>query len=564
MNSEDLLAQYGPRESMEYDVAVVGGGPGGLATAIRIKQLVAEKGQDVSVVVLEKGSEPGAHILSGAIMDPRALTELFPDWKARGAPLNQPVTDDAYVFLGEKSSLRVPNMFLPPFAHNHGNYIISLGELTKWLAEQAESLGVEIFPGFAAAEVLYNEDGSVKGVATGNMGIGKDGEPTGNFQPGMELHARYTLFAEGARGHLGKEVIAHYQLDAGRDPQSFGIGIKELWEIDPARHKPGFVMHTAGWPMDNKTYGGAFLYHLDGNRIAVGFVTGLGYTNPYLSPFEEFQRWKTHPRIRDYFENDKGEITARRLSYGARAINASGINALPRFVFPGGALVGCDAGFLNVSRIKGSHAAIKTGMLAGEAAYAAVAAGRQHDELVAYSEAFEESWLHAELRKDRNFKNWFRYGLMVGTLMNAFEQFVLRGHIPWTLRRNRPDHAYLKPASECQPIVYPKPDGKLTFDRLSSVFISNTNHEENQPAHLTLKDASVPVNINLARYAGPEARYCPAGVYEFVDDEAQGGKRLQINAQNCVHCKTCDIKDPTQNIVWVTPEGGGGPNYSGM
>ncbi|WP_028206049.1 electron transfer flavoprotein-ubiquinone oxidoreductase [Paraburkholderia nodosa] len=564
MNSTDLLAQYGPRESMEYDVAIVGGGPGGMATAIRIKQLAAENGQDVSVVVLEKGSEPGAHILSGAIMDPRALSELFPDWQERGAPLNQPVTEDAYVFLGEQSSWRVPNLFLPPFAHNEGNYIISLGALTKWLAEQAESLGVEIFPGFAAAEVLYNDDGSVKGVATGNVGVDKEGEPTGNFQLGMELHARYTIFAEGARGHLGKQVIARYRLDEGRDPQSFGIGIKELWEIDPARHKPGFVMHTAGWPMDSKTYGGAFLYHLDGNKIAVGFVTGLGYDNPYLSPFEEFQRWKTHSSIRRFFENDKGEITARRLSYGARAINASGVSALPKFVFPGGALVGCDAGFLNVSRIKGSHAAIKTGMLAGEAAYAAVMAGRRHDELTAYTEAFEASWLYRELKKDRNFKNWFRYGLTVGTVMNGFEQLVLRGCMPWTLHRRKPDYAYLKPASECKPIVYPKPDGKLTFDRLSSVFISNTNHEENQPAHLMLKDARVPVNINLDRYAGPEARYCPAGVYEFVEDEAQGGKRLQINAQNCVHCKTCDIKDPTQNIVWVTPEGGGGPNYSAM
>ncbi|WP_433705301.1 electron transfer flavoprotein-ubiquinone oxidoreductase [Paraburkholderia sacchari] len=564
MNSKDILAQYGPRESMEYDVAIVGGGPGGLSTAIRIKQLAVEKGQDVSVVVLEKGSEPGAHILSGAIMDPRALTELFPDWQERGAPLNQPVTEDAYVFLGERSSWRVPNLMLPPFAHNEGNYIISLGFLTKWLADQAESLGVEIFPGFAVAEVLYNDDGSVKGVATGNVGIGKDGEPGANFQLGMELHSRYTIFAEGARGHLGKQLIERYRLDAGRDLQSFGIGIKELWEIDPSRHQPGFVMHTAGWPMDSKTYGGAFLYHLDGNKIAVGFVTGLGYTNPWLSPFEEFQRWKTHPDVRRHFENDKGEVTAKRLSYGARAINASGLNALPKFVFPGGALVGCDAGFLNVSRIKGSHAAIKTGMLAGEAAYAAVTAGHRHDELTAYPEAFEASWLYTELKKDRNFKNWFRYGLKIGTLMNGFEQLVLRGRIPWTLHRDKPDHAYLKPASECEPIVYPKPDGKLTFDRLSSVFISNTNHEENQPAHLTLKDASVPVNLNLARYAGPEARYCPAGVYEFVEDEAQGGKRLQINAQNCVHCKTCDIKDPTQNIVWVTPEGGGGPNYSGM
>jgi len=566
MTNEEILSAYGPRESMEYDVVVVGGGPGGLATAIRLKQLAAEKGQDVSVVVLEKGSEPGAHILSGAIMDPKALTELIPDWKAKGAPLNQPVTDDAYIFLGEKSGFRVPNVFLPPFAHNHGNYIVRLGDVTKWMAEQAEALGVEIFPGFAAAEVLYNEDGSVKGVATGNMGVGKDGEPTENFQLGMELLGKYTVFAEGARGHLGRQLIARYHLDEGRDPQSFGIGVKELWEIDPKKHQPGFVMHTAGWPMENDTYGGAFLYHLDDNKIAIGFVTGLGYKNPYLSPFEEFQRWKTHPNVRYYFENEKGEITAKRLSYGARAINASGINALPKTIFPGGALVGCDAGYLNVGRIKGSHAAIKSGMLAADAIYGAVTAGRQHDELKAYPEAFEKSWLYTELNKDRNFKNWFKYGLTTATLMNGFEQFVLRGHIPWTLHRDKPDHAYLKPAAECKPIVYPKPDGKLTFDRLSSVFISNTNHEENQPSHLTLKDASVPVNINLAKYAGPEARYCPAGVYEFVPDEAKGGsaQRLQINAQNCVHCKTCDIKDPTQNIVWVTPEGGGGPNYSGM
>jgi electron-transferring-flavoprotein dehydrogenase len=426
-------------------------------------------------------------------------------------------------------------------------------------------LGVEIFPGFTAAEVLYNADGSVKGVATGNLGISKEGEPTADFQLGMELHGKYTVFAEGARGHLGKQLIAKYKLDDGKDPQSFGIGIKELWEVDPARHQPGLVLHSAGWPMDSSTYGGAFLYHLENNQIALGFVVGLNYENPYLSPFEEMQRWKTHPNIRWYLEGDesKGIKAGKRIGYGARAINSSGLLSLPKTVFPGGALIGCNAGYLNVGRIKGSHAAIKTGMLAADAAFDALQAGRQHDELSAYPEAFEKSWLYTELNKDRNFKNWFKKGLLVGTLMNGLEQFALRGHIPWTLHRDKPDHACLKPARECTEISYPKPDGKLTFDRLSSVFISNTNHAENQPAHLTLKDASVPVNVNFITYAGPESRYCPAGVYEYIRDDA-GKDRLQINAQNCVHCKTCDIKDPTQNIVWVTPEGGGGPNYVGM
>jgi len=553
------------RDAMEYDVVIVGAGPSGLSAAIRLKQLAAENNREVSVCILEKGGEVGAHILSGAVIDPKALNELLPDWKERGAPIHTPVTDDQFWSFTETGAMKIPNWTLPRLMNNHGNYIVSLGRVCKWLGEQAEAMGVEIYPGFAAAEVLYNEAGAVIGVATGDMGVGKNGEKKAEFQPGMELHAKYTLFSEGVRGSLSQELMKKFNLRDGVDPQKYGIGIKELWQIDPAKHKPGLVMHSQGWPLDSKTGGGSFLYHLTNENkdalVAVGFVIHLSYENPWLSPFDEFQRFKTHPNIKPLFEGGK------RLVYGARAINEGGLQSVPKLSFAGGALMGCSAGFVNLPRIKGVHNAMKTGMLAAEAALDALKAERQHDELHTYQSNWKKSSVFADLYKVRNVKPGLKWGMVLGSIHGGIHMWLndvgLGKLVGWTLRHGKPDNESLKPADQMPKIDYPKPDGAITFDKLSSVFLSNTNHEEDQPVHLQLRDASIPVKVNLAKYAGPESRYCPAGVYEFVDEDT-GGKRLQINAQNCVHCKTCDIKDPLQNIHWVTPEGGGGPVYSVM
>ena len=542
------------RESMEFDVVVVGGGPSGLSAAIRLKQLAQETGRDLEVCLIEKGSEVGAHILSGAVLEPRTLNELLPDWKERGAPLDTPVTDDKFLYLTQSGSFRLPT---PPQMNNHGNYIISLGNYCRWLGEQAEALGVEIYPGFAAAEVLYDENGAVRGVATGDMGIGKDGAPTENHMPGMELLAKQTIFAEGCRGHLTKTLFDKFDLREGKDPQTFAIGIKELWDIEPEKSKPGTALHSVGWPLSSDTYGGSFLYHLNGNQVAVGYVVGLDYSNPHLSPFEEFQRFKTHPAIRNVFEG------GRRVAYGARALNEGGFQSIPKLTFPGGCLVGCTAGFLNVPKIKGTHTAMKSGMVAAEAIFESLDAMAPGHEPASYGDKLQDSWLWTELYKVRNIRPGFSKGLWFGMANAALDTYILRGRAPWTMHHHA-DHITLKKADEAPRIAYPKPDGEISFDRNSSVFMSGTNHEENQPAHLTLKDSSVPIAHNLALYDAPEQRYCPAGVYEIVREDDGSNPRLQINAQNCVHCKTCDIKDPSQNITWVTPEGGGGPNYPNM
>ena len=545
------------RESMEYDVVIVGAGPAGLAAAIRLKQLGQQHEREIAVCVLEKGSEVGAHILSGAVIDPRALDELIPDWRDKGSPLTVPVTENHHWVLSKTGKFGLPHFAMPPFMNNKGTFTASLGNFTRWLAGQAEELGVEIFPGFAAAEILFADDGSLRGVATGDMGVARDGTHKGDYQRGMELHARYTFFAEGARGHLTKELTRIFDLRKNSGPQVFGIGIKELWDVPAARHKPGRVVHTQGWPLDD-AWGGGFLYHQDNGQVALGFVVALDYKNPYLSPFEEFQRWKTHPAIRAEIEGGK------RISYGARAINEGGWQSVPRLAFPGGALVGCAAGFVNVPRIKGSHTAMKSGMLAAEAAFEAIAADRRGDTLKTYEPVLRSSWIADELKLVRNAQPAIaRWGGTIGTLFAGLDMWLnyLKLRTPWTLKHHA-DHVAIGRKEHYHPIAYPRPDGKLTFDLLSSVFLSNTNHAEDQPIHLTLKDAEVPITVNLACYDSPETRYCPAGVYEIVEESA--GPRLQINAQNCVHCKSCDIKDPTQNINWVVPEGGGGPNYPNM